>query len=48
MADFVTPELKEIPEIPKYVVDTMKGTKSFIAKVQFQEQLGAHLSLALN
>jgi len=40
VADFVTPELKEIPEIPKYVVDTMKGTKSYIAKVQFQEQLG--------
>lgn len=40
MADFVTPELKEIPEIPKYVEDTMKGTKSFVAKVEFQEQLG--------
>ena len=40
MADFETPELKEIPEIPKYVDGTMEGTKSYIAKAEFQEQLG--------
>jgi len=40
VADFETPELKEIPVIPKYVDGTMKDTKSYIAKAVFQEQLG--------
>ena len=40
MADFETPELKEIPLIPKYKDGTMGHSKPFIAKEQFQEPLG--------
>ena len=40
MADFETPELKELVDIPKYVDGTMEGTKSYIAKAEFQEALG--------
>ncbi len=40
MADFETPELKEIPEIPKLKEGAMAHSKPYIAKAEFQEELG--------
>ncbi len=40
MADFETPELKEIPVIPKIKEGTMAHSKPYVAKAEFQEPLG--------
>jgi len=39
-AEFETPELKEFPEIPAIQVGSMAHSKPFIAKAEFQEDLG--------
>ena len=40
MADFETPELKEIPIIPHIQEGVMAHSKPFVAKAEFQAQLG--------
>ncbi len=40
MADFEVPELKETLEIPKYVDGAMAHSSPYIAKAEFQEDLG--------
>ena len=40
MADFETPELKEIPIIPHVEDGAMAHSKPFVAKAEFQEPLG--------
>jgi len=40
VADFETPELKEIPVIPKIKEGTMAHSKPYVAKAEFQEPLG--------
>ena len=40
MADFDTPELHEYPIIPKLKEGVMEHSKPYVAKAQFQEQLG--------
>lgn len=39
-ADFEIPELKEYPEVPKLVPGTMAHSQPFVAKAEFQQQLG--------
>jgi Fe-S oxidoreductase len=40
MADFETPTLKEYPEIPHVVPDTMAHCKPFVAKPEHQQSIG--------